>query len=133
MKKKNIVLIVIVLLLLGGLLWWNLPSHITSIKPEKVSKIEIFDGGTGKSTSITEQKDIEHIIQNLNSVTVNKKGISLFYLGYSFRTTIYKTNGKVYKKFILNSGDTLRKDPFFYQSKSGNIDYDYIKGLVRSK
>jgi len=31
---------------------------------------------------------------------------------------------------VINSDDTIRKDPFFYSVTKGNIDYSYIEGIV---
>lgn len=115
---------------IGYIIWWNVPCSIISIEPAEVSKIEVFDGNTGKSVTITDVNDIEHIIENLSAVTLRKDKISLGYMGYSFRTTIYKVGGDVYKKFIINSKDTIRKDPFFYRDSSESIDYKYIREIV---
>lgn len=133
MKSKKTflgILCAIVVLITGGLIWWNAPCSITNITPSEVSKIEVFDGNTGKTITITDITDIKHIIENLNSVSLKKEEISLFYMGYSFNTTIYKANGDVYKKFIINSNNTIRKDPFFYQDSSDSIDYSYIQKLI---
>lgn len=72
---------------------------------------------------------VKHIIQNLNTVNLKKEKISMGYTGYSYRTTIYRVNGDVYKEFIINSSDTIRKDPFFYRDSSESIDYNFIKEL----
>jgi hypothetical protein len=32
--------------------------------------------------------------------------------------------------FIINSDDTIRKDPFFYTVNKEKIDYDYIKSIT---
>jgi len=72
-----------------------------------VSSIYIFDGHTGKSITIIDRNDIEHIIENLNSITLRKDKWSLFYMGFGFRTTIFKKDGGVYKKIknpYLHSG-----------------------------
>lgn len=50
-------------------------------------------------------------------------------MGYSYRTSVYKVNGDVYKKFIINSSDTIRRDPFFYRDSSESIDYKFIREL----
>jgi len=54
-------------------------------------------------------------------------------MGYSFKTTIYKANGKVYRKFIINSTDTIRNDPFFYKDSLSSIDYAYIRNLIKEQ
>jgi hypothetical protein len=135
MKRVKIIRLVIafaiiIFVVAAGLIWWNTPCTITNISPAEVSKIEIFNGGTGKEYTITDEFDIIHIIQNLNEVSLKREKISLGYMGYSFRTTIYKHNGDVYKKFIINSSNTIRKDPFFYRDSSESIDYDYIQKLI---
>ncbi|WP_422449109.1 hypothetical protein [Thermoanaerobacterium sp. DL9XJH110] len=132
MKNKRTfigILCVIVVIIIGSLIWWYTPCSITNIAPSAVSKIKVFDGNTGKSITITDASDIEHIITNLNKVSLKKEKISLGYMGYSFRTTVYKDNGEVYKEFIINSSNTIRKDPFFYRDSSGSIDYKYIQKL----
>ena len=83
----------------------------------------------GNSITVTNATDIEHIIQNLNAVNLKKEKISMGYMGYSYRTTVYKVNGDVYREFIINSSDTIRRDPFFYRDSSGSIDYKFIQEL----
>lgn len=119
----------IFVIIIGFLIWWNASCSITDIAPSEVSKIEIFDGNTGESITIVNSTDIEHIINNLNVILLKKEKVSLGYMGYSFRTTVYKSNGDVYKKFSINSSDTIRKDPFFYFDCTGSIDYKYIQKL----
>ncbi len=120
---------VILVIIIGSLIWWNSPCSITDIAPSEVSKISVFDGNTGNSITITNTTDIENIIQNLNIVRVKKEKISIGYTGYSYRTTVYKVNGDVYKEFIINSSDTIRNDPFFYRDSSESIDYKFIQEL----
>lgn len=123
------ILCTIAVIIIGGLIWWNAPCSITDIAPSKVSKIEIFNGTTGRSITITDSADIEHIINNLNTISLKKEKISLGYMGCRYITTVYKANGNVYKKFIISSSDTIRKDPFFYQDSSASIDSEYIHKL----
>jgi len=54
-------------------------------------------------------------------------------MGYSFKVTIYLSDGNEagdWNNFIINSDDTIRKDPFFYSVTKGNIDYSYIESIV---
>lgn len=131
MRKKKwrvILLVIIAIAILYGLTY--IPHKIVTIAPSKVSSIKIFDGNTGKSIIITDRGNIEHIISNLNSITFKKDKFSLGHMGYSFKTTIYRDNGAVYKKFIINSTEVIRKDPFFYRDSTKSIDYDYIRSLI---
>ena len=133
MQSKNKLIrlfCVTAIILIGGLVWWNVPTSMVNIPSSEVSEIMIFNGNTGKETSITDKKEIEHIIGNLNAISVKKEKVSLGHMGYSFRTTIYNTDGAVYKEFIINSNNTIRKDPFFYRDSSESIDYEYIQELL---
>lgn len=132
MRRKRILttLLCVTAIFVAALVWWNVPTPATNIEASKVAKIEIFDGNTGKEVTITDAKDIEHIMTNLNAISIKKHKLSLGYLGYSFKTTIYKTDGSVYREFIINSNSIIRKDPFFYRDASESIDFDYIKTLM---
>ena len=116
-------------MVVGCLIWWNAPYIITDIGPLNVSKIEVFDGNTGKSLTITDKNDIAYIITNLNSVSLNKEKLSLGYMGYSFKTKIFRNDGSLYKEFIINSNAMIRKDPIIYRDSSKSIDYGYIQRL----
>ncbi|GMK41303.1 hypothetical protein PCCS19_43590 [Paenibacillus sp. CCS19] len=94
-----------------------------------MSKIIVFNGSTGKQIEITEPDHIQHIVDNLNGITFHKGKMSLGYMGYSFRTTVYDNKGKVIKRFIINTPDTIRYQGFFYKAPGNQIDYDYIEKL----
>ena len=134
MKKKSILLLVVaVILLIGISVWYNIPFKVTNLEPEEVKEIVVFNGNTGKTTHITDAQQIQSIIENLNAVEVKRGKLSVGYTGYSFRMTIYLSDGKEaggWNHFIINSAESIRKDPFFYSVVAGKIDYDYIKGIV---
>lgn len=87
------------------------------------------------SPSISRQNrpSATHIIENLNEIKLKRSKPSVGYSGYSFKMTIYLSDGNEaddWNNFIINSDDTIRKDPFFYKVVSEKIDYDYIAGIV---
>lgn len=132
--KKRILIIVsaICVLVLGIIVWYNSPIDFVDLNPEDVLEIVIFDGNTGNALHIKEEEEIECLIENLNSVRLRRDKISVGYSGYRFKTTIYLTDGEEangWNNFIINSNDTVRKDPFFYRVIEGNIDYQYIQSL----
>lgn len=129
--KISLLVIILLVLLFYGLTY--LPHKIVNIAPSEVSSIHIFDGNTGKSISITNKNNIKHIIKNLNSIIFSKGQLAVWYMGYSFKVTIYKNDESVYKEFIINSKDTIRNGLFFLKDKSNSIDYDYIKRLLDDK
>lgn len=135
MKKKIFVLLsVVLILILGVAVWYNIPIDLINLDPNEVMEIVVFNGNSGETTHITDEQQIQHIIQNLNDVTVKKWKPSVGYTGYSFKITIYLSDGNEadgWNNFIINSENTIRKDPFFYSVVSGEIDYDYIESIVK--
>lgn len=132
--KKKLIIIFTVIALIGGLYGLTYtPQKIITIAPSDVSQIDIFNGGTGSGFSTNDSEQIEHLISNLNEVTFHKRKSSFGYLGYDFRITIFGSNGKKYKEFIINGEDTIRYKGFFYTDKSSGIDYDYLEELFQIK
>ena len=132
-KKAKTVIAVLAVLAAGFLLWYNLPIKLLDLEPKNVLEITVFNGNTGKLTHITDEEEIENIIENLNEVKIKRYKPSVGYSGYSFKMTIYLTDGNEadgWNNFIINSEDTIRKDPFFYRVTEGNIDYEYIESIT---
>ena len=135
-RKLLIILSIISIVVISGVIWYISPLDLIQLNPEDVLEISIFDGNTGTSLHITEKEDITYIINNLNVVKLKRKKVSTGYTGYSFKTTIYLNNGEEadgWNNFIINSKDTIRKDPFFYNVVEGSIDYQYIKTLIQEQ
>lgn len=137
MKQKWIIILsVVAITIIGVLIWFKNPIDMMAANPEEIMEIAIFDGNTGGSLHITDKEDISYIIENLNTIKLKRGKLSSGYTGYSFKTTIYGNNGEEiggWNNFIINSGDTIRKDPFFYEVVEGSIDYQYIKTLVEEQ
>lgn len=137
MKQKQItILSVVVIIIIGILIWFKNPIDMTEINPEEIMEIAIFDGNTGSSLHITDKEDISYIIGNLNTIKLKRQKLSFGYTGYSFKTTIYGRNGEEidgWNNFIINSKDTIRKDPFFYDVVEGGIDYQHIETLIEEE
>ena len=134
MKRKLIILLAIVVVLAAGTgIWYNAPINLMDLEHDEVMEIVVFNGNTGNTTHITDETQIEHIIENLNEINLKRSKPSVGYSGYSFKMTIYLSDGNEaddWNNFIINSDDTVRKDPFFYKVVSEKIDYDYIAGIV---
>lgn len=128
-RKKWNTLLILIGIAIGCFALTYIPHKMITISPSEVSSIEVFNGSTGDSLTITDKEDIKHIITNLNQITFQKSKCSLFYMGYCFNITIYKNNAKVYENLIINSENTIRDDPFFYRDKTNSIDFDYIEKL----
>lgn len=130
MKRKLVMLLTIVAVLAVGIgIWYNVPINLMDLEHDEVIEIVVFNGNTGNATHITDETQIEHIIENLNEIKLKRSKPSVGYSGYSFKMTIYLSDGNEaddWNNFIINSDDTIRKDPFFYKVVSEKIDYDYI-------
>lgn len=137
MKRKLIIVLSIIgIVFISGIILYTKPLDLIQLNPEDVLEISIFDGNTGISLHLTKNEDITYIINNLNSIKLRRGKISTGYTGYSFKTTIYLNNGEEadgWNNFIINSKDTIRKDPFFYKVVEGSIDYQYINTLIQKQ
>ena len=132
-NKKVFILIVIVSLFIGIITYYVCSStserKIVDIDPALVSKIDVFDGGTGESISIDGKEDIERVISNLNDISFIKDKPSKEFSGFRFSTSIYDNQGRLYKQLTINSNDTIVYKDYFYKDKLKSIDYDYIDSL----
>lgn len=132
-KKRPLILILVCAAALGALAWWNLPVGIKVPKAAEIGEITIFDGGTGKTFHITEEREISQIIESLGTVKLKKDKLSVRYTGYSLRLTIYLKNGEEargWNGFIINGEDFVRKAPFFYRAVDGTTGYGYLCTLL---
>ena len=128
MKKKIVILLSIaVILLIGIAVWYNTPIDLMNLDNNEVMEIVIFNGNSGNAAHIKDKEQIQHIIDNLNDVEIKRSKPSVGYSGYSFKVTIYLSDGNEaedWNNFIINSDDTIRKDPFFYSVTKEKIDYN---------
>lgn len=134
MKRKiAIPFAAVVLLLVGVAVWYYTPIDLMDLDDKEVVEIVIFNGSSGKVTHITNKEQIQHIVDNLNDVAVKRSKLSVGYSGFGFELTIYRSDDREaedWNHFIINSSDTVRKDPFFYSVAKGKIDYSYIENIV---
>ena len=132
-QKIVIVLSVIVIFLAGIAIWYNVPIDLMNLEYNEVVEIVVFNGNSGNVTHITDKEQIQHIVENLNTIEIRRSKLSVGYSGHSFKVTICLSDENEignWKNFIINSDDTIRKDPFFYSVTKEKIDYSYIKNIV---
>lgn len=104
------------------------PHAFSSFHVEDITTIIVKDGETGLKLEITDPDEINHIIENLNNIMIQKRGNAFFYLGYGFDVELYNKNG-IEKRVIINASDTIRYRAFFYDVIEGEIDYEYFEKL----
>ena len=89
----------------------------------------MFDGSTGVGFVIDNPEEIQYIVENIQSRSLKRDGFSFGYTGYSFKINYMDVNDKnILSEFIVNSDDTIRKDPFFYRCEGG-LCFDYLKNM----
>lgn len=134
MKKKTAILLPVIAVLIAGIIvWYNAPIDLMNLDCNEVMEIVVFNGNSGNTTHIKDKGQILHIIDNLNDIELRRSKLSVGYSGYSFKVTVYLSDGNEadgWNNFIINSDDTIRKDPFFYSVTKGKIDYGYIENIV---
>ena len=132
MKKKYIMLGIVVVLMVSAFIWWNVPtSFLASVNANEIISIHVRNGNNGNSFEIESQEDILYIVDNIQKQSFEKDGFSLFNMGTLYTLSFYNADGKLISKFIVNSDDTIRKDPFFYRTNSSGLQtiIDYLNTL----
>ena len=106
--------------------WWNIPVRfLNHVSAGEVARIEVI-GAKWEEFVITEPKDIEYIVGNIQSVSLKKEKISLTYAGAGILLSFFDRNGNKIEEFKINYYNTIRKDPFFYHSTTDDLCMDYL-------
>ena len=130
MKKEYTILILIAIILAGGYFWWSLPIHLLKdVKTDDVKRIEVFNGNSGNHFVIENEKDIDYILSNIQSLSVKRQKISIGSMGTLYNLRFIDSKGKVIDEFIVNHYDTIRKDPFFYKESTSGLCVNYLRSL----
>lgn len=109
--------------------WYFMPkTFLEGVGAVDVKFISVFDGNTGKSFYVDKPEEITYIVENIQNIKMKRDKISVSYSGYFFRMIFCDENEKVVGHFIMNSADTIRRDPFFYRC-DGGLCFDYLKEL----
>ena len=124
-KELRILVILIAVLLVGTVGYYFMPKKFgKNVNPSEVDHINVFDGNTGTGFTITDSEDIEYIVANIQGISMKRDGISLGRTGYSFKISYINSNDKdIIPVFILNSDNTICKDPFFYRCDNSNVTF----------
>ncbi|MBS4960681.1 MAG: hypothetical protein KHZ62_07695 [Clostridiales bacterium] len=131
MKKRVIVplMVILILIVLAAIFYFTPKTFGRNVNPSDVDHINVFDGNTGVGFTIDTPKDIQYIVENIQSHPMKRAGVSICNMGYGLKISYIDGNDKaMIPVFILNSDDTIRKDPFVYQC-DGNLCFDYIKKI----
>ena len=131
MKNKKFRLIIAITFVLAAALaiwYFNTTTFLRKVNPSDIKSISVFDGNTGESFDFSDTDEIRYVVENIQSTIMKKDTLSMGYTGYSFRISFFDENEKEIESFIINSSNTIRKDPFFYRC-DGDLCFDYLKEL----
>ena len=128
MKKKRIMIPVLILLFILGTWYYTPKRFLSGVSSTDVGSIEVFNGSTGNSFTVTKPSQIANIVENIRSVDMKKEKLSSGYDGFVYNLTFKNTDGKTIDSLIINSEYIIRDDPFFYCS-SRALCFDYLQEL----
>lgn len=129
-QKISLLILVIVIAATAILLVWYFSPRIflEGVEPSDIKSIIVFDGNTGKGFYILAADEIRYIVENIQGNKMERDGVSIGYMGWSFQMIFCDETGKPMESFVINSVNTIRKDPFFYHC-DGDLCFDYLKEL----
>jgi hypothetical protein len=94
-----------------------------------ITKVELQSGTTGDYIEITEQDQIQNLIQAFNENEFKKGESSKNHTGWSYRLRFYQADKMTTEIVVLSSG-RIDFNNSFYDTIEGAIDTEYIKGLL---
>lgn len=115
------------LLALVIILWviYFLPkTFLSGVDPAEIASIRVFDGSDGTTFVIDEREDIDTIVSRVQGTKMKRGKRSSGYDGFRFSLIFVGQDEKTLETLILNSADTIRKDPFFYETKDAGRGID---------
>ena len=128
-KKIRLIIVIIFALIAASAIWYFLPTaFLSKVEASHIKSISVFDGNTGVGFDFSDTDEIRYVVENIQSAKMKKDTLSIGYMGYSFHISFFDENGNEIESFIINSPNTIRKDPFFYRC-DGNLCFDYLKEL----
>lgn len=131
MRKKIaiVVSIILVLMIMATVYYFTPKTFGKGVNPSSVDHINVFDGNTGEGFTVDNAEDINYIVENIQSKSMKRGGISLGYMGYKFSVELVDKNDKaIVPIFFINGDNTIRKDPFFYYCDE-ELCIDYLAEL----
>lgn len=87
MKKKALIpAAAIILAIVAAAVFYVAPKSFGgNITPSEVDHINVFDGNTGVGFTIDNPDDIQYIVENIQSHSMKRDGVSLGHSGYGFQ------------------------------------------------
>ena len=129
-KKIRFIIATVFVLIVALAIWYFIPTtFLSKVNPSDIKSISVFDGNTGERFDFSNADEIHYVVENIQNTKMKKDTLSIGYTGFRFRISFFDRNGKEIESFIINTSNTIRKDPFFYRC-DGNLCFDYLKELA---
>ena len=129
-KKIRFIIATVFVLIVALAIWYFIPTtFLNKVNPSDIRSISVFDGNTGERFDFSNADEIHYVVENIQNTKMKKDTLSIGYTGFRFRISFFDRNGKEIESFIINTSNTIRKDPFFYRC-DGNLCFDYLKELA---
>ena len=129
-KKIRFIIATVFVLIVALAIWYFIPTtFLNKVNPSDIRSISVFDGNTGERFDFSNADEIHYVVENIQNTKMKKDTLSIRYTGDRFRTSFIDRTGKANESFIINTSNTIRKDPFFYRC-DGNLCFDYLKELA---
>ncbi|MDE5950883.1 MAG: hypothetical protein K2H12_04800 [Acetatifactor sp.] len=86
-QKISLLILVIVIAATAILLVWYFSPRIflEGVEPSDIKSIIVFDGNTGKGFYILAADEIRYIVENIQGNKMERDGVSIGYMGWSFQ------------------------------------------------
>ena len=114
------VLALVIIYLISNNMKYKRFSDFISNNEQKISRVEMIDGSTGKTIVTNDKAKIQELITLLNNQSYKKSQDQHEIVGYSFGITFYADNKSVLQ--ITSTGDRVNVNGVYYDVTTGNLD-----------
>ena len=121
--------ILAIVLIFGAVYYFSPVSFLKDVLAEDVGCIVVHNGSTGANFTVIGEGEIRQIVQNLQSISVKRKGLSLKEDGYIYRLTVMDQRGDIIDIVTVNSHTELCQKPFFYETTKSDTCFAYLQYL----
>lgn len=134
MKRKWMVVVwALALAVFLGVFWYQTPYSL-GLDAGSVSRLVLTDGGSGLQIELTDQEEIAHVVENLNSITLQREGAARESTAWRFSVTVYRTGEAAEdagERYLIDDPEHVRTGGFRYTVTEGRLDDGYWQALFR--
>lgn len=114
-KTKIIACGIVLAILAGTFLFLLIPRKFPKTDFKNIGAIEVFDGNSGNTVTITDKENIVYIVEELGNTDYQIEKPA-FGFGTAFRLAIKNEHGEIVETLVIQSEDQMKKGLFFYKT-----------------